>query len=512
MAKTLREVAVKILFNADPTPINDVKKAIGGLTGALGLSALSVGGIFAGLVKVVENTTQFADEIETTAKRLGLTTTELQQFQAALKQTGNVAAEDTVSGLTFFTRVLGDAEVGSKSARHSLALAGVDFAKFGDRMPTTSEAIFMVAERMKAIQNPAIRASIAADLFGKMGGPRLVGALSAGAGAIADLGQKAKATGAVLDEEAIAAAVKADKVFKQLKGTSAGLARAIGGELLKSLLPTIEALQEFLVANKGEIVKEITGLFRAMGVYVRIAGKFLKEILVSFRGFAQIFGGIENVVKALAVMAAIFVSGKILVGIASTASAIVGLINLFQKATVAATLMDAAASAIPIAIGAAFAAIGLIIEDIYQFFSGGDSVLGLLLGDNAKEVMDQTEAFFAKIFGFIEGIANLDITSVFSGIADALGSGSLSLFPGLGGFAAAGPASAPLPGGGLGATGGGGGQDVQDNRKLEANVSFTLGQGVPASQVAPEVQKGVEDAFQTILRTSSKNTAGGVAY
>jgi hypothetical protein len=515
MAETLREVAVKILFDADPSPINEVKAAFGSLSKAIGISTLTVGGLFAGMVKVIESTTEFADETDKAAKRLGLTTTELQQFQFALKQTGDVAEGDTVTGLTFFTRVLGDAATGSKSARAALVAAGVDFDKFGGQIPSTSQALFMVSERLKAIQNPAVRASMAADLFGKMGGAKLVGALSVGSKAIADLGVKAQESGAILDGDAFDAAEKMDKVLKTLKGSALGLTRVIGGELLKSLEPTILAFQEFLQENKGEIVKNVTALFKALGVYVRITAKFLYETAKAMNGLAKAFGGLENVLKIAAVLTSLFVGGKILMGIQASAVAVVGLVNAMNAAGLSATLLQAKIIGVQLAIGAAFLAIGLIIEDVYRFFSGDKSVLGLILGDNAQSVLQETQKVFFAIFEFVDMV----IAKV-SAIPDAFkaafqtAQGFLGSIPGIGKFfsagtqaATAGPSSLPVS-----PAGGGSATNSTANNNMNATLNIALGQGVPASTVAPEVQKGVEDAFQSMIRTSSKNVAGGVAY
>lgn len=491
--QTLREVAVKIFFSADPRPLDELNKSFTDLTKSIGLASLSVGAIFGGLVKTVEATSHFADETEKVSKRLGLGVEEFQKFAYAAKQTGDVSQEELVPALSHFVKVIGDAATGSKEARKNLATAGVDFAVFGDRLPTTGEALALVSERLKGIKNPAIQASVAADLFGRIAGPKLVGSLSVGADELARLGLEAEKAGAILGLEAIEAGAKFDKQLKKISASTKTLGRTIGAALLPVASELLESFNKLITESKGDLVKELAGAFEGLAHYVKIAGKFLFEVLKSINAIVRSIGGWKTLVKLVATFAAIWVSGSILASIGSTAAAVVTLINALNKAKIAAVALNLAMAAIPALIGAAFVAIGLIIEDIYRFFSGENSLLGVILGkDKGAELIKTVEGFFFMIFNWAD-IAAQKIKGIFGGVASFLGFGPTE--------ATAARSSETN-------------SSVANNQsnQFSADLTLNVGAGSSATEVAKGAQEGIEAAFQNMLKSSSFNLKEQRAY
>ena len=557
MAETIRTLAVDILFNADPKPLDDLEKALKGFVATTGFASLSVGGLAHALFGIVEHTTEYADALEKTASRLGLTTQELEQYQFALKATGDLAAEDVTTGLSMFVRVLGDATLGSQQATKALNLAGVDMKAFGGQTPTTSQAILLVAERLKAIKNPAIQASIATDLFGRQAGPKFVGALSKGSEELARFAKEAEDVGAVLSSKAIEAASHFDHTLKVLRGTLRGLTHQIGGELLIAIGPTVEAFQEFLKENRAELVKNISALFKAMGTYIKIVGKALKEVAKGFKTLVNFAGGFERLINLAAEFLAIMVSFKILVSLGLVIKAIVGVVNAFDLAKSAAKAFQLTAVAGPALIALAFLVVIALFEDIYQYMTGGKNLVGIFLDPffakflGFKTFLQETfDSIFNPIFniinmvtegtftwmgalksvgdiilnsitlpmrtalGLIEGVSSLfsKVTGIGGGVADAANKarGAIAVSPLTNGVASSVLATSPQGTGVPGAQAPSVSNSNQNN--LNANMNITIGAGANSTEVVKSVQQGAEQAFQGILKQSSRNTTPAVAY
>ena len=167
------------------------------------------------------------------------------------------------------------------------------------------------------------------------------------------------------------------------------LARDVGQELLPEAKALVSEFQEWMSVNKA-ILKQRLSKF--VGVLV----KFIKDMVKVAKGAGQVinsladrFGGLENVLLSLSAAVAAFISlqmvsvlGSIVIA-ASKATAGLGLLALsFGRVGNAAVIAKLKMLALPIAVGAAFIGLLLIIEDIVGYLDGKKSVTGMLLGDD----------------------------------------------------------------------------------------------------------------------------------
>lgn len=140
----------------------------GGVTAALGAHA------------VISRISHSMEEIDNSAKaadRLGLTT----EAYAGLAHQAGLAGVDIDSlgmSLQHMQKGLVDAVNGTGTAKAALAGLNLDAKELAGLSP--EKAMGKIGDALKGVTNPAERASIAMDLFGMRGGPRLLAMISQG--------------------------------------------------------------------------------------------------------------------------------------------------------------------------------------------------------------------------------------------------------------------------------------------------------------------------------------------
>lgn len=165
--------------------------------------------VVSGIVNTTKAGLAYASSLGETAQQLGVSTRALQEYTFAATQTG-IEQATLESGLAKLTRTLGEAQSGGKKQAEAFAAVGVSYAEL--RRLTPDEAFRRVAEGLGKINDPARRAAIEVDLFGKAG-QKLDTLLSGGVKQIDELSRAANELGVVLSDDAIANADQtADKI------------------------------------------------------------------------------------------------------------------------------------------------------------------------------------------------------------------------------------------------------------------------------------------------------------
>lgn len=212
-----------------------VKTAMAGLAAGISLGALAA---------VAKQALDYASGLAEVAQQLGVTTKDLQAYRYAATQVG-ISQEEMDKGLAKLTVSMGQAREGvekPKAAFKELSdLLGKDVLKSAS---TAGEAIPLIAEALKNVEDPARRAAIEVALFGKTG-QKLDTLLSGGAGGVNELTQAAEDLGLVLSEDQIANADKtADKIAEVKQILEASIAKAVSenSDAIYRLAESLEVL------------------------------------------------------------------------------------------------------------------------------------------------------------------------------------------------------------------------------------------------------------------------------
>ena len=163
-------------------------------------------------------------DLKDAASAIGITTDALQKLQYAAQMNG-VSADVLQGSLQKLTKNLGDAAMGGTAAKKSFDTLGLSGAALS-AMPV-DEALGMIADKLAGVENPAQRATIATDLFGKSG-LAMVNMLADGSSGLNAMADEAEKLGVVINRDVIEnAAAAADKLDAMSMVISANLTEAL---------------------------------------------------------------------------------------------------------------------------------------------------------------------------------------------------------------------------------------------------------------------------------------------
>ncbi|MBZ9649995.1 hypothetical protein K9B33_20890 [Sphingobium sp. 3R8] len=163
------------------------------------------------IVAAAKRALDYASSLGEVSQQLGVTATELQEYRYVATQVG-ISQEEMDKSLAKLTRTIGDAKSGAKAQVSSFRELGVAIEDSNGRVYTAGELIPKIADALEKVKDPATRARIEVDLFGKSG-QRLDTMLAGGSNAVNELRDAAHKLGVVLSEEQIQ---KADETADKL--------------------------------------------------------------------------------------------------------------------------------------------------------------------------------------------------------------------------------------------------------------------------------------------------------
>lgn len=162
-------------------------------------------------------------------------------------------------------------------------------------------------------------------------------------------------------------------------------ARAIGKELLPQAKALAVQFLSFVEANKELIKTRAIKFFKEIGKAVIIVLKALGFILTAVIDITEAFGGLGKVTKILLSLWLAMISLNLLGLLGSAATAVWALITAVRTLGIAAALTNASLLAIPVLIGIAIVAVILLLEDLFSFFTGKDSITGVIVDTFEKK-------------------------------------------------------------------------------------------------------------------------------
>jgi hypothetical protein len=363
----LRELLARFGLEFDDSQAKKADKTIGGLTDKLKqLGQVLVGGaLVAGVRSMILGQVEMGDRIAKTADALGFGTDELQRYEFAAKR-GGVGSDQFTRGLQRMNRNLAEARRGSGPARDTLREYRIELNDANGVARKSQDVFLDLADVIAGVEDPAERARIAVDVLGRSG-IDLIPLLSKGSGEL-------------------------KRLFQDFEDLGGGMSE----EMLRASEDTADALLGWDVAMMG-LKSEIVGaVIPAITRLVKWASKGIAQ----FRAFAKNTKIIEAALVTLGVVAAAFAI-KMLIAFAPF---------LLKAALVAA----------------AFAAIAVIVEDLINLFTGGESVIGDFIDElfgagSAAEMVAWLKEAWADFVGFLEDPLWPIAKAVFGFLVDIIG-------------------------------------------------------------------------------------------
>jgi hypothetical protein len=363
----LRELLARFGLEFDDSQAKKADATIGGLTDKLKqLGQVLVGGaLVAGMRSMVMRTVEMGDRIAKTADSLGFSVGELQRYEFAAKR-GGVGADRFTRSLQRMNRNLAEARRGTGTAKDTLREAGIELNDVNGVSRRSQDIFLDVADSIAKLEDPAERARVAVNILGRSG-IEMIPLLSKGRGEL-------------------------EKLFQDFEALGGGMSE----EVARASEDAADAILGWDVAMEG-LKSEIVGaVLPAITRFVKWVGKGIAQ----FRKFAKNTKIIEAALATLGVIAAAFA---------------IKMLIAFAPFLIKAAL-----------IAAAFAAIAVVVEDLINMFTGGESVIADFIDElfgagTAAKLVEDLKAAWAAFVDFIEDPVWPIAKAVFGFLVDIIG-------------------------------------------------------------------------------------------
>lgn len=213
------------------------------------LAAFGIGFGLTQLVRMGRQALDAAGGLGELAEQLGISTTLLQELQFGAGQAG-VSQQELESAIARFSRTVGEAADGNRTYIETFDALGVGILDSSGRLRSTEAVLRDVSEALAAIDDPARRAAVAADLFGRSG-QSLLPILGQGAAGFDQLSQAAAEAGVVLSGEMIAAADVASDRLAALDQQVTKLIQTLAVKFAPALTELLGMAEEFVASDFG---------------------------------------------------------------------------------------------------------------------------------------------------------------------------------------------------------------------------------------------------------------------
>ncbi|MEQ5834212.1 hypothetical protein [Marinobacter sp. NFXS9] len=358
---------------------NNMTSEVGKASRTLAVGGATIGGTL-GLIShgYAEN----AEEVDQWAKRLGLATKSLSEWQYLGRQFGvdSDAMIDAIKELSLRTDEF--AVTGKGPAADAFQRLGLGQKELAAASGDTDRLMQMVLNRMRSIENVAARQRLADELFGGTGGEQLAEVASLSAKEIGTLKSEAEDLGATVGGKGAKDARAYMKEWRRVQGGLQGVRNTIATELLPFFTDVMSESVDWLKENRSEVNSFASSLSDGFRSALPVAKDLFSGIAAGARtvaslvtSLATLVGGFDNLGMILAFIFAlkpvmtILAFGK---AIFSASSAIIGLAGGLPAiaAGIKAIGLAIAANPIGLIITGIAAAIGGAVYLIYKNWDG----------------------------------------------------------------------------------------------------------------------------------------------
>lgn len=205
---------------------------MGGMIGkATKVMAASFAAAGAGAIGAAFKTASLGDEVAKTATKLGITTDSLQEMRYWADRNG-ISASNLDRAVGRLNQRLGDGE--AEGNKYVTALNGIGVATLDaeGKVRGTEEVMRDTIEALRGIEEPSIRSSMAAEIFGTKMARDLMPALQDGSLSLEEATERAHELGLVMDGEALEAAERFSDNWADIKDQISGFIRDAAAPLM----------------------------------------------------------------------------------------------------------------------------------------------------------------------------------------------------------------------------------------------------------------------------------------
>jgi hypothetical protein len=308
--------------------VGDRMKAVGATIATAGIGiAVAAGAAF---VKLGFDALKAADDIGDAAARLGVTAEAFQKLEIAATSAGAApglmteAMDKLNVGLGAFM------QTGGGPAAEAFKQLGLSAQIASGEIATADQAFYAAAKALESIANPAEKARLSAQLFGRAAGADMLEVLAPGEAALRGYGEAAAQSGRIMSAEMVEKLSAAKLTIDTTSQAFMQMAQVMVGDLIVGSMTFLDTLKPMI--EQGKALAAQIGAFLgpsfvelAETVKSLMAGPFGRALMATLRLLAQVIGTIAVVAIKLFVEYLNFLAGTI----DTTARNVAGFVDAF---------------------------------------------------------------------------------------------------------------------------------------------------------------------------------------
>lgn len=213
------------------------------------------------IVEAARASSEWADELVTTANQIGTSTETLQEWAYAANFT-DTSISTMESSLSKLTRQMSEAQNGSTSAQQAFQNLGVSVTNADGTLRSAESVFYDVIDALGEIPNKAEQDAAAMDIFGKSA-QELAGVIDAGSEGLRSYAQEAQNLGVVLSGDQIESLNQMQDAFDQFDSVM----QASSNRIQAGFAPAITIVTNALSNMNPAMVDVINITGKAFGVF-----------------------------------------------------------------------------------------------------------------------------------------------------------------------------------------------------------------------------------------------------
>jgi hypothetical protein len=267
----------------------------------------------AGIMHLVQSTTEAATHLYSMSQAMGLTVQQTQEFQYVAQQSGSdinklsVGMSMLIGNLRKFS-----GGSGSKQFKKDMVEIGIsqrDAAKALQSPDGMMAVLMKTSDHLQKLGKNGNAAGLGRELFGARAGRDLVADLARGSKAVEELMARRRAMGE-LDEKEVLSLRDLGNRMKDVKNSFSALAMSVVAKLAPTLLEMADSALKFITANKDIItgalsaaINIVAGAFRAVGAIIGVIADLIHSAFGGSTGAQAILIGIAVAIMTIVVPA-----------------------------------------------------------------------------------------------------------------------------------------------------------------------------------------------------------------
>ena len=375
----VNELVTKFSYQGSTAPINAYTNSLDGAFSALtrigAIAGVAIAGIGAMALKAIDS----ADEMANLSDRINVSMESLQTLGYAAEQSGS-SYESMASSLEGLNRQIGLAASGGKAQADVFKDLGISIKDNSGNIKTADAVFVEMQKRMQALgygtqQTAGVLRKLRLD-------PTMAQTLNLTTEEMDGFVKVAKEAGLITKEQGEAA-----KVFDDNLAAMKFSLMSVGNQLMLNLIPAMTRMMDGLKVVIGFIGGFMKGIIQlAEGVYKAVDATIGLQAGLLIAGAAAIWFGRVALMQ--------MVAGFRILAVAMLTNPITWFI-------------------------AGFVALALVVEDLYQAFTGGESVIGDFFAKFDIDIVNSMINGFNKLLQFLSpiGLAFIGLGLIITGVA-----------------------------------------------------------------------------------------------